>query len=307
MRAFVFPGQGSQYAGMGKELAEACPEARQVFAEADSVLGFPLSRLCFEGPQEDLTLTENTQPALLTVSIATCRVLESRGLSADFVAGHSLGEYSALVAAGSLSLSEALQLVRSRGRFMQDAVPVGVGAMAAIVGLELKEVEEICVEAAQGRVVSPANQNGPDQVAIAGHADAVAAASELALARGAKRAIPLPVSAPFHCSLMLPAQERMRPLLERATFQDLRVPLVNNVEAQVIRSAEAARQGLIRQISGMVRWTESIQVMAESGVTEFVEVGAGKVLTGLIRRIQPGVALRNIEKPAQVEDYVRTQ
>lgn len=304
-KAFVFPGQGSQYPGMGKELAEAYPIAAEVFEAADRSLGFSLSRLCFEGPQEELTLTENTQPALLTVSVAVYRVLAAAGARPDFVAGHSLGEYSALVAAGAVKFEEALHLVRSRGRFMQEAVPVGVGAMAAIVGLELAAVEEVCAESAQGQVVSPANQNGPDQVAIAGHTEAVARASELAVARGAKRAIPLPVSAPFHCSLMTPAQERMRPLLEAALFSDLGLPLVNNVDAAQVFTGSAAREGLVRQISSMVRWTESVQRMAAAGVDEFVEVGAGKVLAGLIRRIQPGVKVRSIEKPVQVEEYVQ--
>ncbi len=307
MKAYVFPGQGSQYAGMGKELAQAYPEAREVFAIADRVLGFPLSRLCFEGPLEELTLTENLQPALLAVSVAVFRVLESRGALPDFVAGHSLGEYSALVAAGALKYEEALELVRSRGRFMQEAVPVGVGAMAAIIGLDLNEVDGICREAAQGQVVAPANQNAPDQVAIAGHAEAVQRASELAVARGAKRAIPLPVSAPFHCVLMRPAQDRMEPLLEAVEFRDLRFPLVNNVDARPVRTAEEARAGLVRQISSMVRWTESVQRMVAEGVNEFVEVGAGKVLAGLIRRIHPGAVLRSVEKPAQVEDYVRVE
>ncbi len=307
MKAYVFPGQGSQYAGMGKELAQAYPEAREVFATADRVLGFPLSRLCFEGPLEELTLTENLQPALLAVSVAVFRVLESRGALPDFVAGHSLGEYSAMVAAGALEYEEALELVRSRGRFMQEAVPVGVGAMAAIIGLDLSEVDGICREAAQGQVVSPANQNAPDQVAIAGHAEAVKRASELAVARGAKRAIPLPVSAPFHCELMRLAQDRMEPLLEAAGFRDLRFPLVNNVDARPVRTAAEARAGLVRQISSMVRWTESVQRMVAEGVNEFVEVGAGKVLAGLIRRIHPGAVLRSVEKPAQVEDYVRVE
>jgi [acyl-carrier-protein] S-malonyltransferase len=291
---------------MGKELAEAYPEAREVFATADRVLGFPLSRLCFEGPLEELTLTENTQPALLAVSVAVFRVLESRGARPNFVAGHSLGEYSALVAAGGLEFEEALRLVRSRGRFMQEAVPVGVGAMAAIIGLELDQVHRICGEAAQGQVVSPANQNAPDQVAIAGHTEAVQRASELAMARGAKRVIPLPVSAPFHCSLMQPAQDRMRPLLEAADFRDLRFTLVNNVDARPIRTAAEARDGLVRQISSMVCWTESVRRMAAAGVDTFVEVGAGKVLAGLIRRIEPSAVLRSLEKPAQVEDYVQT-
>lgn len=306
MRAFLFPGQGSQYAGMGKELADTYPEARIVFQEADDALSFPLSRLCFEGPQDQLVLTENTQPALLAVSIAAFRVLESRGAQADMVAGHSLGEYSALVAAGSLDFSEALKLVRYRGKFMQGAVPVGKGAMAALIGLELVTVRKICDEVAEGQVVSPANQNSPEQIAIAGHKEAVERASKLAVERGAKRAIPLPVSAPFHCELMKPAEEQMRPLLEAAEFKDLSVPLVNNVDAGIVSEGSLAREGLIRQICSMVRWTESIQLMCREGISEFVELGAGRVLTGLIRRVASGLSLTAVEKPKQVESYVRS-
>ncbi len=306
MRAFVFPGQGSQYSGMGRELAEAYPEALRVFEEADQVLGFPLSTLCFEGPDDHLVLTENTQPALLATSVAVLRVLESRGVKPDIVAGHSLGEYSALVAAGCLEFSAALKLVRERGRFMQEAVPVGVGTMAAVVGLDLVTVEAVCAEAAQGQVVAPANQNSPEQIAIAGHTDAVARAGELASQRGAKRVIPLPVSAPFHCALMKPAQDRMRPLLEQVEFNDLRVPLVNNFDARKITHGDEARQGLVQQIASMVRWTESIQTMHQSGVDEFVEVGPGRVLIGLIRRIARDTRTVPVEKPAQVEDYVRS-
>ncbi len=307
MKAFVFPGQGSQFAGMGKELASDRPEARAVFDEADEVLGFPLSRLCFEGPEDQLVLTENTQPALLAVSTAVYRVLEAEGVLPDVVAGHSLGEYSALVAAGSLTLADALRLVRERGRCMQEAVPVGVGAMAAVIGLDLSAVEKVCAEAAQGQVVSPANQNAPEQVAIAGHAEAVARASELATERGAKRVIPLPVSAPFHSRLMKPAEDRMRPLLGQVEFRDLRVPMVNNFDARRITRGDDAREGLVRQIASMVRWTESIQCMADYGAEEYVEVGPGRVLIGLIRRIVKEARLVALEKPAQVEDYVRSQ
>lgn len=304
MRAFVFPGQGSQYPGMGKELAETYPAAREVFEEADDVLGFQLSRLCFEGPQEDLTLTENTQPALLATSTATYRVLQQHGCAPDFVAGHSLGEYSALVAAGALTFSDALRLVRQRGLFMQEAVPVGVGAMAAIIGLDLAVIEEVCRQAAEGQVVAPANQNSPEQVAIAGHAEAVDRACALATEKGAKRALKLPVSAPFHCSLMSPAQDRMASLLAATDFSEPIFPLVNNVDAAVVRTGTAARDGLVRQISSMVRWTDSVLLMHEAGVDTFVEIGAGKVLSGLVRRIVRGVNVANIEQPSQVESYV---
>lgn len=307
MKAFVFPGQGSQYPGMGKELAEVYPEAKRVFEEADQVLGFSLSRLCFEGPQEELQLTENTQPAILTTSIAVFRVIEGRVPLPDIVAGHSLGEYSALVATGALEFSDAVRLVRLRGRYMQEAVPLGVGAMAAILGLDLETVETICAEAAQGRVVSPANQNSTDQVVVAGHADAVDRASELATRRGAKRAVRLPVSAPFHCALMKPAAERMRPLLEETRFGEPKFPLVNNVEAALVTTGAEAREGLVRQISSMVRWAQSVERLAASGVGRYVEVGPGRVLSGLIRRLAAGAETRNVEKPGQVEEYVRTQ
>jgi [acyl-carrier-protein] S-malonyltransferase len=292
---------------MGRELAAVRPEARAAFEEADAVLGIPLSRLCFEGPDDQLVLTENTQPALLTVSVAVYRVLEAEGAAPDMVAGHSLGEYSALVAAGSLEFADALRLVRARGHHMQEAVPVGVGAMAAIIGLDLSTVEQICAEAADGQVVAPANQNAPEQIAIAGHTEAVARASELATARGAKRAIPLPVSAPFHSPLMKPAEDRMRPLLEQVEFRDLRVPLVNNFDARKILRGDDAREGLVRQIASMVRWTESVQWMADSGADEYVEVGPGRVLIGLIRRIVSGARLAALEKPDQVEAYVRSE
>ncbi len=287
--AFLFPGQGSQFAGMGKTLSETFPEARQVFEEADSVLGFPLSRLCFEGPEEDLKLTRNTQPALLATSIAAFRVLRHKGLAPDYVAGHSLGEYSALVAAGSLTLADALKLVRSRGGFMQEAVPPGVGAMAAILKLPEGKLDAILAEAAQGEVVSAANFNSPDQVVIAGNTAAVHRAMELAKAAGAKRAILLPVSAPFHCALMKPAQERMAPELRAATFEDLQIPLINNWQAHEIRTGAEAREGLYEQIPNAVRWTDSIRYLAAQGVTRCVEVGASAVLTGLLRNIDPNL------------------
>jgi [acyl-carrier-protein] S-malonyltransferase len=307
VKAFVFPGQGSQYPGMGRELAEAFPEARRVFEEADQAIGFSLSRLCFEGPREELLLTENTQPAILTTSTAVFRVLEARGCIPDLVAGHSLGEYSALVAAGTLEFFDAVRLVRLRGRFMQEAVPVGTGTMAAILGLDLGTVETICGEAARGQVVAPANENSTDQIVVAGHREAVARVSALASERGAKRAVLLPVSAPFHCALMAPAAERMRPLLEEVRFGEPRCPLVNNVDAARVSAGGVAREGLVRQISSMVRWARSVEVMRESGVEEYVEVGPGRVLCGLIRRLAPEARLSAVEKPGQLEEYVRSQ
>jgi [acyl-carrier-protein] S-malonyltransferase len=287
--AFLFPGQGSQFAGMGRSLAEAFPEARQTFEEADHRLGFALSRLCFEGPEEDLKLTENTQPALLTVSVAAHRVLQARGMRADYVAGHSLGEYSALVAAGSLQFADALRLVRKRGQFMQAAVPAGVGAMAALLKLPEGKLETILAEAAQGEVVGAANYNSPDQVVIAGNAGAVQRAMDLAKAAGAKRAVPLAVSAPFHCSLMAPAQEKMRPELDAVNFADLETPLVNNWQAREVRTGREAREGLYQQIPNSVLWTQSIRYLTAQGVEKWVEVGAGSVLTGLLRNIDPSL------------------
>jgi len=296
MIAFVFPGQGSQYAGMGKDLAEAYPVARQVFEEANDALGFDLATLCYNGPEEDLKLTTNTQPAILTVSVAVLRVLElETGLVPAYVAGHSLGEYSALVAAGGLSFADAVRTVRQRGAFMQEAVPVGVGAMAAILGLETSELDIVCREAAQGEVVSPANFNSPGQVVIAGHATAVERAIELAKAKGAKRAMPLPVSAPFHCSLMVPAGERLRAVLDAIEVAPLRVPVVSNVEAAPNSDAGRVKDLLVAQVSAPVRWDESVQKMAELGVDRFVEIGPGKVLAGLIKRIAKGSATQNVE------------
>ena len=288
--AFLFPGQGSQFAGMGKTLAEAHVEARRVFEEADDALGFRLSTLCFEGPEEDLKRTENTQPALLTVSVAAFRVLAAKGVLPEYVAGHSLGEYSALVASGALAFRDAVQLVRKRGRFMQEAVPSGVGAMAALLKLPEGKLDGILAEAAQGEVVSAANFNSPDQVVIAGHAGAVARAMELAKAAGAKRAVPLAVSAPFHCALMKPAQERMGHELDAVQFVDLQIPLVNNWRAVETRTAAEAREGLFEQIPNPVRWTETIRYLAARGISRFVEVGPGAVLTGLLRNINPNLA-----------------
>jgi len=285
--AFLFPGQGSQRPGMGKSLAEAFPAARAVFQEADQALGFHLSRLCFEGPEETLKLTENTQPAILTVSIAAFRVLQQHGLEPDYVAGHSLGEYSALVAAGSLSFADAVQLVRKRGRYMQEAVPPGVGAMAALIRLPDGKLEMLLAQAARLEVVTAANFNAPDQVVIAGHATAVQRAMELARAAGAKRTVLLPVSAPFHCPLMKPAQQRLAVDLNNTTFQELRCALVNNWQAKEIRSAAEARQGLIEQVVRPVRWTQSVRYLISRGVERFVEVGPGAVLCGLLRSIDP--------------------
>jgi [acyl-carrier-protein] S-malonyltransferase len=283
--AFLFPGQGSQYPGMGRDLAENFAAARQVFDTADAALGFSLSKLCFEGPAEELQLTANTQPAILTVSAAAAAVLREKGVRPDYVAGHSLGEYSALVAAGALSLADAVQVVRKRGQYMQEAVPVGHGSMAAILGLEGAALEGICREAAQGEVVSPANLNSPGQVVIAGSAAAVARAVELAKGRGAKRALLLNVSAPFHCALMKPAQERLSVDLDAVQVADAQMPLVNNVDAQVVNTAAAVRDGLKRQVTAPVRWQESIHRLRAEGVELFVEVGPGKVLTGLLRQI----------------------
>jgi [acyl-carrier-protein] S-malonyltransferase len=285
--AFLFPGQGSQFAGMGRSLAEQYPAARAVFAEADEALGFSLSQLCFEGPEEDLKKTENTQPALLTVSIAAYSVLAGEGVRADFVAGHSLGEYSALVAAGALRFADAVRLVRQRGRYMQEAVPQGVGAMAALLKLPEGTLEGILARAAEGEVVSAANLNSPDQVVIAGHAGAVERAMNLAKEAGAKRVVALPVSAPFHCALMQPAQARLAVDLAATTFADLAVPLVQNVTAEWTTSGEAAREGLIAQVPGTVRWTESMRRLLDAGVTRWVEVGAGGVLAGLLKNIDP--------------------
>ena len=302
--AFVFPGQGSQQVGMGRALGEAFPESREVFAEADAALGFALSALCFEGPEAELQLTANTQPAILATSIAALRPLVARGIRPDWVAGHSLGEYSALVAAGSLSLADALVSVRRRGQYMQEAVPVGTGAMAAILGLELSAVEAACAEAAQGEVVSPANVNSPGQVVIAGHAAAVGRASALCKAKGAKRAVPLPVSAPFHCALMQPAQDRLAPELAALAIGDPVPPLVNNVDAEVVRDGAACRAGLVRQVSGTVRWQESVERLVREGVTRFVELGPGSVLSGLVRKIAKGVQVLNVDGPDSLEATV---
>jgi [acyl-carrier-protein] S-malonyltransferase len=299
--AFVFPGQGSQKVGMGRALYDAVPESRAVFDEADAALGSSLSRLCFEGPEDQLQLTANTQPAILTVSIAAARALEARGVRPQWVAGHSLGEYSALVTAGVLSLRDAVVAVRRRGEYMQEAVPVGVGAMAAILALDLPAIEQACQEAAQGDVVSPANINSPGQVVIAGHAAAVDRASELCKTAGAKRAIRLPVSAPFHCALMMPAQQRLAADLARLAFTAPAVPVVNNVDAAVVREADPCRDALVRQVSGTVRWQESVERLVREGVGTLVEVGPGTVLSGLVKKIDRGVRVFGVEDPASLE------
>jgi [acyl-carrier-protein] S-malonyltransferase len=288
--AFLFPGQGSQSVGMGKSLAEAYPVAAEVLRQADAALEFPLTRLLWEGPEEDLKLTENTQPAILAVSVAALAALrEARGIVPDYVAGHSLGEYSALVAAGSLAFTDAVRLVKKRGRYMQEAVPSGVGAMAALLKLPEGKLDDILAEAAQGEVVTPANFNSPDQIVIAGHAGAVRRAMELAKASGAKRAVELPVSAPFHCPLMRPAQDRLKTDLDATAFNELQTPLVNNWQAREVRIGTDAREGLYQQVPNPVRWTETIGLLASQGVTRFIEVGPGAVLTGLLRNIDPSL------------------
>jgi [acyl-carrier-protein] S-malonyltransferase len=303
--AYIFPGQGSQFSGMGSDLAEKYAAAREVFEEADEALGFSISCLCFSGTAEELQLTENTQPAILTTSIATLRAAESEGLPAPaFVAGHSLGEYSALVAAGALSLADAVRTVRLRGRFMQEAVPLGTGSMAAVMGADLKAVEEACNEAAEGEVCSPANINSPNQIVIAGNTAAVDRAVTILKERFNKRAIKLNVSAPFHCALMMPAQKRLAVELEKLEFNDLRLPLVTNVAASVIKSGADARTSLVRQVSSPVRWLDSMQLLKEQGVQTFVEVGPGKVLCGLLRQIDRDANCLNIGDVESLEKAV---
>ncbi len=300
--AFLFPGQGSQYAGMGKDLAENFPVARQTFEEADEALGLKLSALCFNGPDDDLKLTFNTQPAILTTSIAALRVVQQEtGLQADFLAGHSLGEYSALVCGGALSLADAVRTVRSRGTFMQEAVPVGVGAMAAMLSIDAEELAAICAEAAQGEVVAPANFNSPGQIVIAGHASAVNRTIEIAKAKGFRKAMLLPVSAPFHCALMQPAADRLKGVLDAVPVHALALPVVTNVEA--VPNQDSARVGdlLVQQVCAPVLWEQSVQAMITQGVARFVEIGPGKVLTGLVKRINKEMALVNIEDAAGVK------
>ena len=301
--AFVFPGQGSQYAGMGKDVAEKYPVARRVFDEIDEHLGFSISKLCFDGPDEELKLTQNTQPAILAVSSAIHAVLEDLGIARrDLVAGHSLGEYSALVSVGGLTPAEAAKIVHFRGKFMQEAVPVGAGGMAALLGPTVEEAQAICDEAAQGEVVSVANINSPGQVVIAGTAAGIDRAIAVAKTQG-KKAIKLEVSAPFHCALMKPAEERLKPLLDEAPFKDLWVSLVSNVDASPIGTPTAVRNALIRQVVSPVRWVESVQKMIAMGVRRFVEVGPKNVLTGMIKRIDKTVELINVSDVASIEAY----
>ena len=299
--AYVFPGQGSQSPGMGKELFENFAVARQVFEEADHALGFSISRLCFEGPAEELQLTENTQPAILTVSVAAFRAMADAGIGAPaFVAGHSLGEYSALVAAGALSLSDAVRTVRARGRYMQEAVPVGTGAMAAVLGGELSEIQRICEEARGGQICSVANMNSPNQVVIAGNTEAVDRAIE-SLKGVARRVIKLNVSAPFHCALMKPAQDRLAQDLKGLKFNEPAMPVVTNVDARATSAPDELRDALVRQVSAPVRWSESMQLLMQQGVDTFVEVGPGKVLTGLMRQINRDAKTLNVEDAASLE------
>jgi [acyl-carrier-protein] S-malonyltransferase len=295
MIAYIFPGQGSQKVGMGKILADAYPVVRETFAEADAALGEPLSRLCFEGPEETLTLTENTQPAILAMSVGVARLLASQGVAPDFVAGHSLGEYSANVTAGTFAFADALKIVRRRGRFMQEAVPVGEGAMAAILGVDEEVVARACEEAANGQVVSPANLNAPGQIVIAGHRDAVARAGERAKALGARRVVPLNVSAPFHCALMAPAEARLAPELRGLAAAPPRVPIVANVDAEPKRTAADAIEALVRQVSAPVRWEAVVRRRASSGVRTYVEVGPGAVLAGLVRKIDRDARVVSVE------------
>jgi [acyl-carrier-protein] S-malonyltransferase len=298
MIAVVFPGQGAQKVGMGRTLAETFPVCRETFQEADAALGEPLSDLCFNGPEDRLQLTENTQPAILAVSIAAWRLAASHGVRPAFAAGHSLGEYSAHVAAGTLSFADALRTVRRRGQYMQQAVPVGEGAMAAILGLDADAIAAACAEASRatgGRVVSPANINAPGQVVIAGHHDAVARAGALAKANGAKRVIPLAVSAPFHCALMKPAEERLAPELRQLAVQDPRIPVVANVDAEVKRDARSSIDALIQQVSAPVRWEDVVRRLRSEGVTHFLELGPGTVLSGLIRKIDRGASVVSLE------------
>ena len=307
MIAFIFPGQSSQKVGMGHALVETYPEARAAFLEADAAFGdgepasAALSTLCFEGPADRLDLTEITQPALLATSIAACRVLESKGVRPSFVAGHSLGEYSAHVAAGTFAFADAIRLVRRRGRYMQEAVPVGEGSMAAIVGTTLDVVRQACEEAAEGQVVSPANINGPQQVSIAGHTSAVKRAGDRAKALGAKRIVPLQVSAPFHCSLMKPAEARLEPELRALNVRPPRVPVVANVDAALKTEGAASIEALVRQIASPVQWDAVVRRLASEGVTTYVEVGPGTVLGGLVKKIHPDARILNFGSPDQLD------
>ena len=300
--AFLFPGQGSQSVGMGKDLAHKYPIALRTFEEADEALGTRLSQLCFEGPEDQIRLTENTQPAILTVSVAAWRVLQEKGIKQPaFVAGHSLGEYSAHVAAGTVGFADAVRTVRNRGKYMQEAVPVGTGSMAAILGMDLDAVAGVCGDSAQGEVCEPANINSPEQIVISGHTAAIERAVKLADERGAKRAKVLPVSAPFHCSLMKPAQDRLSADLDALQFSAPKFPVVCNVYARPVEDAESAREALVRQVTGSVRWSESMQWLIQRGVQTFVEVGPGKVLCGLMRQIDRSKKCLNVEDEASLQ------
>lgn len=295
MVAFVFPGQGSQYVGMGKELADTFQICRQVFEEADDALGQKISRLCFDGPAEELQLTEHTQPAILAMSVAVCRLLTSRGYGAHYMAGHSLGEYSAHVAAGTLGFADALRLVSRRGRYMQEAVPVGQGAMAVVMGLDAEGIQQACAEVAGDEVVSAANLNTPSQIAISGHVQAVERAGVRARELGAKRVVPLSVSAPFHCALMKPAEIRLEPELRALVARDPSVPVVANIDAKPKRAGTESIEALIRQVSSPVLWEASVRTLIDVGVSTFVEVGPGRVLTGLIKKTDRAVRVLNVE------------
>lgn len=301
MIAYLFPGQGSQHAGMGKELADNFVAARRVFEEANDVLGFDLTSLCYNGPEEDLKLTANTQPAILATSVAALKVLETEsGLVPSFTAGHSLGEYSALVCAGGLAFADAVRVVRQRGTFMQEAVPVGTGSMAAILGLGLDDLDVVCAEAAQGQVVSPANYNSDGQVVIAGHTEAVNRAIDLAKGKGAKRALLLPVSAPFHCSLMLPAGDRLASVLAEVEVGEMSLPVVSNVEAVPNQDSARVCELLVKQVSAPVRWQETISSMVELGVDRYIEIGPGKVLSGLVKRMAKGSTIQNVQNVTDI-------
>lgn len=307
MIAFVFPGQGSQHAGMGKDLSDNFKVAKEVFEEANDALGFDLASLCFNGPDEDLKLTTNTQPAILTTSIAALKVVEQEtDLKPSFSAGHSLGEYSALVCSGSMSFADAVRTVRQRGAFMQEAVPVGVGAMAAIIGLDTDALDAVCNEAANGEVVSAANFNSPGQVVIAGHTTAVERAIVLAKERGAKRALPLPVSAPFHCSLMVPAGEKLADVLGDIVLNPMSIPVVSNVEALPNSDHDRIKELLIAQVSAPVKWDASIAQMVADGVERFIEIGAGKVLSGLVKRIDKSASAANVEDSASLDKLLNS-